>query len=207
MRSTIVCTLFCLLAAGYLHAEQTSMAELSKNLPEDKVQTINGRWMIKVRVPIEGTASTARKIAQINAESIGKGKILEHACTPQRDGRLGKLIGVITELATNRINIDGDVLEVIMSAPVQKPKCTFESSESKKNASDKVGQQQNEELPRPTSQVTSISSPQDKISSTSTPSVDPTKSSTTSKSESTQTQVSTEPNQPVIITRETGTDY
>lgn len=132
IRSFFVCTLF-ICTASLLHAEQATIAELSKNLPEEKVQTINGRWIVKVRVPVQGTASTARKIAQSSAESIGKGKILEHACTPQRDGRLGKLNGVITELATNRVNVDSDVIEVIMSAPVQKPKCTFESSDSKKN--------------------------------------------------------------------------
>ncbi len=70
---------------------------------------------------------------QLNADSKGKEKILEHACSAQRNGLLGKLVGIITELATNRIKIDGDVLEVIMSAPVQKPKCTFESSDSKKH--------------------------------------------------------------------------
>lgn len=56
---------------------------------------------------------------QLNADSKGKGKILEHACSAQRNGLLGKLVGIITELATNRINIDGGVLEVIMSAPIQ----------------------------------------------------------------------------------------
>lgn len=132
IRSFFVCTLLTCFA-NLLHAEQATIAELSKNLPEEKVQTINGRWIVKVRVPVQSSASTARKIAQSSAESIGKGKILEHACTPQRDGRLGKLNGVITELATNRVNVDSDSIEVIMSAPVQKPKCTFESTESKKN--------------------------------------------------------------------------
>ena len=132
IRSFFVCTLF-ICFVSLLHAEQVTIAELSKNLPEEKVQTINGRWIVKVRVPVQGTASTARKIAQSSAESIGKGKILEQACTPQRDGRLGKLNGVITELATNRVNVDSDSIEVIMSAPVQKPECTFESAESKKN--------------------------------------------------------------------------
>ncbi len=177
MRSFVVCTFFYLFSAGSLYAEQTSMAELSKNLPEEKVQTINGRWMIKVRVPIEGTASTSRKIAQSNAESMSKGKILEHACSAQRDGRLGKLVGIITELATNRINIDGDVLEVIMSAPVQKPKCTFESSDSKKNISEispeKLSETVRQESPRSTNQVSQ----------------------------------STESSKPITITRETGSDY
>jgi hypothetical protein len=144
IRSFFVCTLF-ICTASLLHAEQATIAELSKNLPEEKVQTINGRWIVKVRVPVQGSASTARKIAQSSAESIGKGKILEYACTPQRDGRLGKLNGVITELATNRVNVDSDSIEVIMSAPVQKPKCTFESAESKKNTSENSSEKLSED--------------------------------------------------------------
>lgn len=175
-RSFFVCTLF-ICTASLLHAEQATIAELSKNLPEEKVQTINGRWIVKVRVPVQGTASTARKIAQSSAESLGKGKILEHACTPQRDGRLGKLNGVITELATNRVNVDSDGIEVIMSAPVQKPKCTFESSESKKNINVSSTEPLNE-----TTLVDSTSS----IPQASPPS---------------------EPSKPVVKTRETGSDY
>ena len=178
-RSFFVCTLF-ICTASLLHAEQATIAELSKNLPEEKVQTINGRWIVKVRVPVQGTASTARKIAQSSAESIGKGKILEHACTPQRDGRLGKLNGVITELATNRVNVDSDGIEVIMSAPVQKLKCTFESSESKKNVNVSSTELINE--------TTLVDSPH----STNQPSPPP---------------LPSEPSKPLVKTRETGSDY
>lgn len=158
IRSFFVCTLF-ICFANLLHAEQATIAELSKNLPEEKVQTINGRWIVKVRVPVQSSASTARKIAQSSAESIGKGKILEHACTPQRDGRLGKLNGVITELATNRVNVDSDSIEVIMSAPVQKPKCTFESSESKKNFDESSSEKLSADSIRNVSQTPSPSVP------------------------------------------------
>ena len=176
IRSFFVCTLF-ICTASLLHAEQATIAELSKNLPEEKVQIINGRWIVKVRVPVQGTASTARKIAQSSAESIGKGKILEHACTPQRDGRLGKLNGVITELATNRVNVDSDGIEVIMSAPIQKPKCTFESSDSKKNVN-----VSNTELLNETKLV-------DSPPSANQPSPPP------------------ESSKPLVKTRETGSDY
>ena len=123
------------------------------------MQTINGRWIVKVRVPVQSSASTARKIAQSSAESIGKGKILEHASTPQRDGRLGKLNGVITELATNRVNVDSDSIEVIMSAPVQKPKCTFESFESKKNFDESSSEKLSADSIRNVSQTPSPSVP------------------------------------------------
>jgi hypothetical protein len=176
IRSFIVC-IFFICTASLLHAEQATIAELSKNLPEEKLQTINGRWIVKVRVPVQGSASTARKIAQSSAESIGKGKILEHACTPQRDGRLGKLNGVITELATNRVNIDSDSIEVIMSAPIQKLKCTFESTESKKNV--------NVSNTEPLNETKLVDSPP----STNQPSPPP------------------ESNKPLVKTYETGSDY
>ncbi len=165
IRSFFVCTLFTCFAS-LLHAEQATIAELSKNLPEEKVQTINGRWIVKVRVPVQGTASTARKIAQSSAESIGKGKILEQACTPQRDGRLGKLNGVITELATNRVNVDSDSIEVIMSAPVQKPKCTFESSESKKNSIENSSEKLIEDSNHNVSQIPQPSVPSKPVTTT-----------------------------------------
>ena len=139
----LIISCLLLLFVSTVDAEINSASTTASSFKENNLQKKNGNWISQGVAVIVGKGNNSLKIAQITAESKAKLLILEHVCPGYDQSSINSVnISGLTTISSIKNN---DSYEVILSAPIQKIKCEFESKNRGKLGSEGENQKLNKE--------------------------------------------------------------